>query len=133
MSRVYSSYDGERLPYLSRLVLGRLRFHWFHRGDGCDSVHDHPFDFWTFPLWGYWEYECLLDWNDEPIVFPVLSRYVAPFCLHDRKAEHTHRVRGRVTKSGQETSRSPWYKRWFFTIVWAGKRRRSWNFYDQEA
>jgi hypothetical protein len=42
--------------YLTRFILyiaGRtVRLHKFHRGDDERAPHDHPWDFWTFPLCG---------------------------------------------------------------------------------
>lgn len=45
--------DGE--PYLTRIWFWRLRLHIFHRGDADQDLHDHPWDFWTFPLTPYVE------------------------------------------------------------------------------
>lgn len=51
-----------RTLYLARLPLtpmtpwGQLLWHVFYRGDEDPDPHDHPWDFWTRPLWqGYWE------------------------------------------------------------------------------
>ena len=40
---------------MTRLWLGRLRMHIFHRGDKDPDCHDHPWDFVTFPLTSYVE------------------------------------------------------------------------------
>lgn len=41
--------------YMTRMWIGRLRLHVFHRGDEDPDPHDHPWDFWTFPLVPYVE------------------------------------------------------------------------------
>lgn len=57
-----SGRHGERTLYLARLPLtpmtpwGQLLWHVFYRGDEDPDPHDHPWDFWTMPLFqGYWE------------------------------------------------------------------------------
>ena len=40
--------DGSK--YMTRVWFGRLRVHVFYRGDADADPHDHPWDFWTFPL-----------------------------------------------------------------------------------
>ena len=88
-------------PYMTRIIIGRLRFHVFHRGDLDADPHDHPWDFWTFPLRSY----------VEEVAIPVggylsgdragesnfeLRRFVVKaFRWHFRPAEHRHRVLGR--------------------------------------
>lgn len=48
--------DGEHnTAYMTRYWIGRLRLHVFHRGDQDPDCHDHPWDFWTFPLTSYVE------------------------------------------------------------------------------
>lgn len=44
--------DGDHgTPYMTRAWFWRLRLHIFHRPDQDGDCHDHPWDFWTFPLW----------------------------------------------------------------------------------
>lgn len=87
-------------PYMTRLIIGRLRFHIFHRGDLDADPHDHPWNFWTFPLRSY----------VEEVAIPVggyiggprsgesnfeIRRFVVErFRWHFRPAEHRHRVIG---------------------------------------
>lgn len=44
-----------KTPMMTRIWIGRLRLHIFWRGDGDPDCHDHPWDFWTFPLTPYVE------------------------------------------------------------------------------
>src|SRR4051812_39357096 len=85
--------DGEHdTPFLTRVRLGRLRMHVFHRGDADPDCHDHPWDFWTFPLTSYVE---------EVVDLATLRmrRQVVPAARWSyRPAEHTHRVLGRYDR-----------------------------------
>lgn len=105
-----------RTPYLTRVTLGQLKLHIFWRGDG-DDPHDHPADFWTFPLVGY--YEAYLT----PAGDDLAQRFVKPFRLHFRKAEHAHSVIGPSALDGAP-SRRP-----IVTITFWGKKRRDWGFW----
>lgn len=71
MSRWYL-YEGKRFE---------LHLNYFRRSD-FDVMHDHPFDFYTFPLWrGYWD-ETL--WG---------IKRVWPGWIYFRPSTHRHRVR----------------------------------------
>lgn len=94
------------------------RIHIFWRGDNDRAHHDHPNDFWTFPLIGYWEEVTDLE---RPDFFQVL--YVKPWRLHFRPAEYRHRVLGRKLIPG-------WFNG-FITIVREMPARRSWGFYPR--
>lgn len=54
-SVIYGKEDEHATPYMTRYWIGRLRLHIFHRGDQDPDCHDHPWDFWTFPLTPYVE------------------------------------------------------------------------------
>lgn len=100
-----------RTPYLTRVGLGPLRIHVFHRGDSDPDCHDHPADFWTFPLVSYLE----------EFIDPEgrrRERVVRAFRLHRRRAEFAHRVIGPASGPGQIAS-----------LVWWGRKRREWGFY----
>lgn len=98
---------GGDTPYLTRIILGPLRIHVFHRGDADPDCHDHPADFWTFPLVSYVE------------GFPDGStRIVKAFRLHHRRAEFAHRVIGPAGGQGQIAS-----------VLWWGRKRREWGFH----
>lgn len=115
-------------PYLSRAIWGPLRFHIFHRPDQDPDLHDHPADFWTFPLVSY--VEEFINKHGE-----LDARVVKAFRLHRRKAEHAHRVLG--PWDGQRLKIGRW-GRWealpttrhgqVATILWWGKKRREWGF-----
>src|SRR5690606_6991910 len=81
-------------PYMTRAWIGRLRLHVFHRGDEDPDPHDHPWDFWTFPLTAYVE-EVVEAAPGFTGLRQRRSRLVSAFRLHHRPAEHTHRVIGR--------------------------------------
>lgn len=112
-------HDGE--PYMTRFWFWRFRIHRFHRGDKDQDCHDHPWDFWTFPLTSYVE-EVLYPVRETVATVPTDGRYmvngetydlkagdtipmgppryytnteiVRAFRLHRRRAEHAHRVLG---------------------------------------
>lgn len=100
-----------RSPYLTRVIWGALRLHIFHRGDADPDCHDHPADFWTFPLVSY--REAYIDGRGE-----LQERIVRAFRLHRRRAEFAHRVIGPTAGNGQ-----------IATIVLWGKKRREWGFH----
>ena len=56
IERIYvPDENGVTSLYLTRLHLGHLFIHFFNRGDMDRHPHDHPWDFWTFPLTTYYE------------------------------------------------------------------------------
>jgi hypothetical protein len=71
-----------RLPY-------QLLLHTFYRGDEDPDPHDHPWDFWTFPLnrGGYLEYVMTSTGATE-------ARWVYGWQWSHRPRNHTHRVLG---------------------------------------
>jgi hypothetical protein len=96
--------------YMTRWVLGRLRFHVIHRDDQDPDPHDHPWDFWTFPLTTYYE-----EWYQmDPPVMTINE--VKRFKLHFRPAEYLHRVIGRP--NGKK----------IVSIVWTSKKKQDWAF-----
>lgn len=137
---IYGVHGEHSTPYLTRAWIGRLRLHIFHRGDADPDPHDHPWDFWTFPLTSYVEEETFrtsfyLDLNgqgDEPYV--VERNVVKAFRLHYRPATYCHRVLGRWTGQYFERHSPPlisvptWRLGKIVTIVWRGKGSRKWGF-----
>lgn len=113
-------------PYMSQLIVGRLRFHVFHRGDEDPDPHDHPWDFWTFPLVAYEEEVT------DPATGAVHQEIVTAFHWHHRQATYTHRVLWPLAHE----------EAWFGgplawvrivgkpipTIVWTGPKVRKWGF-----
>lgn len=124
---VDAEYD---TPYMTRLNIGRLSLHVFHRGDADPDCHDHPWAFWTFPLIGYVEEVVdpqVAEFTRDGVRFQASggTRYlnvVKPFRLHYRPATHAHRVLGR--HAGGEA----WRLGKIVTIVWKAKRSRAWGF-----
>lgn len=110
--------------WILRIACWELRLHKFFRGDDDRAPHDHPFDFWTFPLTTYSEevfplpeYDPLDGevWAAEPFM-----RHVRRFRAHHRPAYFRHIVHGRVDRKNKP----------FYTIVLARRRReRKWGFW----
>lgn len=100
--------DGDKgTPYMTRIWIGRLRLHIFHRGDSDPDPHDHPWDFWTFPLTSYVEEvaERLTPFPAPVVETPNGPRFaeikyaprrqiVPAGRLNFRPATHCHRVLG---------------------------------------
>ncbi len=97
-SVIYGKEDEHATPFMTRYWLGRLRLHIFHRGDQDPDCHDHPWDFWTFPLNSYVE-EVALPGRDlsiaKPLYFYKRRQIVPAFRLTFRPATHCHSVLGR--------------------------------------
>lgn len=103
--------------YQTSAWLGRLRLHMFHREDPGEAFHDHPWDFWTFPLVSY--VELVLD----PATGKT-SRHVVPaFRISFRPAEHAHRVLG--PWAGELERVAPGR---VITLCWRGRHRRAWRY-----
>lgn len=112
---IYGAHGEHETPYLTRVWIGRLRLHIFHRGDADPDPHDHPWDFWTFPLTAYVEEVANGDLADsarqgavrprrfgdmlflpDRSVHPARHIQIVPaWRWSHRAAEHTHRVLGR--------------------------------------
>lgn len=115
------SRDGRSL-YLTRVHLlparllggAGLYLHIFHRGDEDADPHDHPWDWWTFPLRSYFE-----DRYDRNAFGDI--KEVRGWRLHRRKAEHLHRV---IEPFPDAFRRQP-----LITLVWHGRKRRDWGFW----
>jgi hypothetical protein len=124
-NRVY--IDGK--PYLDRYIVylgGTLRAHRFWRGDDDTAVHDHPWDFWTFPLADYVEqYE---EFVEGTLSWRQYTRVVKAFRFNKRLAEFRHIVLGKLDKTSKWRliSKEP-----FWTIVVTKPRKRSWFFYPE--
>jgi hypothetical protein len=121
--------DGDHdTPYMTRIWIGRLRLHIFHRGDQDPDCHDHPWDFWTFPFTSYVEevatyssIKALADMQamredgltgdqiNEAIAggrkvgYALTKQIVPAWRLTFRPATHTHRVLGPYTGERPES------------------------------
>jgi len=133
-SVIYGKEDEANTAYMTRYWIGRLRLHVFHRGDQDPDCHDHPWDFWTFPLTSYVE-EILLP-NRFEGGYDRIRQIVPAFRWSFRSAEHTHRVISRARRAngpakGGVKYNGVWYvndRRPIVTIVWRSKDRRAWGF-----
>lgn len=100
--------------YLERwyfCFLGRtIRLHKFYRGDDDRALHDHPWPFVTFPLVSYLERVA-----EDKVNFVQALRF------HYRPASYKHMV----LRSSRPMTKP------FFTIVFAGKKQRSWGFWPK--
>lgn len=131
---IHGAHGEHRSPYLTRLWIGRLRLHIFHRGDADPDPHDHPWDFWTFPLTAYVEEVRLERCGRPPLVY---CQIVPAFRWSFRPAEHTHRVlgpAGGTSTLGIKYAPEIWGRLArvrqgrIITIVWRGPNRRQWGF-----
>ncbi|KAA3510128.1 hypothetical protein [Agrobacterium rosae] len=140
INTIYSVNDQPPSPYMTRVWIGRLRLHIFHRGDLDADCHDHPWDFWTFPLTSYVEevvHPVDPDFAySEQSSFRIRRELVRAFQLHFRPATHCHRVIGRWNgawvlnwKSDNVDFTDPdTNDRRVITVVWRGKASRKWGF-----
>ena len=142
--RIYGQDGKYWTPYLTRVWIGRLRLHIFHRGDADEDCHDHPWDFWTFPLTSYVE-EVVngevarrlhgAGWASGFKDSLVRTReIVRAFKIHHRPATHSHRVLGAwdgtigpVEGLSYEAPRVDLAKQ-IVTVVWVSKPKRPWGF-----
>lgn len=104
--------------YLLRIMLtpmtrwGQLYLHIFYKGDPDTDLHDHPWDFVTFPLRGY--QEMVMDRAGGCTVEDV-----KPLRFHYRSCEYTHKVLPRDDR------------RKIVTLVWHGHYQRDWGFWTR--
>jgi hypothetical protein len=120
----YSRVGNGTTPYLDRYIMYvggiSLRLHKFWRGDDDRAPHDHPWDFWTFPLSTYIE--------KVPVYGPTWKypkydyNYVKALRAHKREAKYRHIVTGRA--DGKDTP--------FWTLVLAGRVKNKWGFWPHE-
>lgn len=133
LQTIYGAEGDHRTPYLTRLMLGRLRLHIFHRGDADPDAHDHPWDFWTFPLTAYVE-EVVEPVGAERSSFGRRLRLVPAFRVSARPATYTHRVIGRLNRRRPGSGPVDCFglarvdAGKIITIVWIGTSRRPWGF-----
>lgn len=134
-STIYGA-DGEHdTPYLTRLCIGRLRLHIFHRGDADEDHHNHPWNFWTFPLTTYVEDVAKNRPGSRYASYICERKVVKAFRLHFRPAEYTHRVIGKfhryseygipITLDDVMWGAKP---QKIITLVWRGKGEQDWGF-----
>lgn len=150
-SVIYGKEDEHATPYMTRYWFGRLRLHIFHRGDQDPDCHDHPWDFWTFPLTPYVEEVAepytVADYADEhdPAELGVTPRkwkkrrqIVPAWRLSFRPATHCHRVLHRMRRINPKIEKGymPDDKGNYYvdnpgaiiTFVWRSADKRKWGF-----
>lgn len=136
---IYGIEDEHDTPYLTKIGAGRLFLHIFHRPDQDPYMHDHPWDFWTFPLTNYVEEVPLLRSNGSPVWFENTRRVVRRFKWHFREAEYRHKYLGKWDTShcvfrmeGDEEVRPHTKPGRAYTLVWQMPKRRKWGFWKVE-
>lgn len=116
------------VKYLERwiLYLGgcNLRLHKFFRGDDDRAPHDHPFNFWTFPLTSYWEKvpvgKRAGSVGSAGFEHALRNNFVQRWRIHYRPATYQHIVECPIGSHA-----GPWW-----TIVFATYQQgRKWGFY----
>jgi len=109
--------------YITRIRLtpttpwGWLQLHIFSRGDTSEDLHDHPFDFWTFPLHNYAE-EVGARVGKR---FIKIVNFVERFRWHYRLSTYTHRVIGRTPVGLNDP---------LWTLIWRTHKYREWGFFE---
>jgi hypothetical protein len=133
---IYDEVGESRTPYMTRAWIGRLRLHIFYRGDNDPDPHDHPWDFWTFPLTSYLEdvttqlRDAVAEGRPEPSPrYQKRLQLVCAWRWHYRHAEYCHRVIGRAVERYKDDYKILPGK--IVTIVWIRKRDRRWGFLKQ--
>lgn len=114
--------------YLTRIFLmpytrwGQLLVHIFWRPDADQDPHDHPFDFWTCPIWaphGCWINRAFRRGYNESVLNKygfMCQNFVKAYRWTFKPAAHTHRV--------SVMNHFP-----VITIVWRKPRTRLWGFW----
>lgn len=123
---IYGREGHHRTPYLTRIRAYGIGLHIFHRGDEDPDPHDHPFDFWTFPLTPYVEEVY------DPKANTIQRQVVPAWRWTFRPAEHCHRVIGRFSGDDEYTgfATAQTDERKIYTIVVFQKHRREWGFWQ---
>lgn len=146
---IYGREGEHHEPYMTRIWFGRLRIHIFYRGDNDPDPHDHPWNFWTFPLTPYVEEVVekaptgvmLLTMPPKPeTVYRTRRQIVPSWRWSFRPSTHCHRVIGRLDKRHGIEVMNNHELRYFpdelrilegrkiITIVWRGGEGRKWGF-----
>jgi hypothetical protein len=132
-STIYGRDGDHMTPYMTRLWIGRLRLHIFHRGDADPDPHDHPWGFWTFPLTPYKEEIAvphLPEGNsvEHPVgetVYALYDNIVPAFAWTYRPASHTHRVIGHADGSAKKLITFVWREKEDPDVSWGFLKNRN--------
>ena len=136
IKRVYGRDGQYSTCYLTRVKLtpktrwGQVYFHIFHRGDNDRDFHDHPYDFWTFPLRTYYERVLDLDTGRSTL------NAVEAFRWHFRPAEYAHVQIGAaryrwVERTPGHNIRECIFGGWSASFVFHHSTRRVWGFWER--
>lgn len=114
--------DADRV-YLTRYIIFQserisIFLHKFSESD-YDDMHDHPWDFYSFILWGGYNEQTPLKNRDGSESRYRNNEFIKPGRLIFRKAEHIHRV---VLREGNK-------KAW--SLVVTLKKRKKWGFFTK--
>jgi len=123
--------DGKETLYLRRFFLTprwkwQLLLHVFYRGDEDPDPHDHPWDFWTFPLGRHGYVEEEMSSYGYSLLFHVPGRRWT-----FRPSSHIHRVVGPV----DPTSEMPSVGRDLFpmaTLILRTRAHGTWGFWVRD-
>lgn len=99
---------GNNELYLTRIELmpmsrwGQLCLHIFHRADAPSmAYHSHPYDFWSWGFWGWYQEEFLCPIDGKPKWFRtkkgpkerIVGMWsIKPFRVVEHRAEHAHKI-----------------------------------------
>jgi len=137
---IYGVDSEHDTPYMTRIRFGTpdgasLRLHMFHRGDADRDPHNHPWNFWTFPLTTYIEEETF---SDDIVINAKKRNIVRAWRWHYRPSSHLHRVlaRGKERAIMREQDDGGWLpgKQWqlvpgiAWTIIITGPKINAWGF-----
>lgn len=129
MSVGVETFYGTAGPYLTRVSLGPLCIHVFHRGDEDEDPHDHRRAFVTFPLTSYVEEV----YRHGPVGREVL-RVVRAWRPHWRGRTFTHRVLGRWSGERDWFTRAPAPVcddgQIATVVLWIGRKGPDWGFWQ---
>lgn len=101
--------------YMTRVWFGRLRLHIFHRGDNDPDCHDHPWDFWTFPLTPYVE-EVAEPIRDAMAEYPVVEKVLAGYDSDGHPEYIEHMTMGTPTRPQRYYKRRQIVPAWRWTF-----------------
>jgi len=113
--------DDQRVVWLRKLTVGSWDFNVYYRGEDDEYPHDHPWDFWVFPLQDFLEEVHVPRRREREL------RVVKAWRWHFRRATHVHRIVG-ATKSENGNVLYDRAGR-FVTITKRERKYRDWGYW----
>lgn len=107
-----------RVKLMPATSWGQLYFHIFRASEHNMPMHDHPYDFKTFPFRDYVEHTTLLG---PPYDMRRVVNIVRAWQLRSVPAEYVHVVVGPLRGTFP-----------FYTLFWQGPQRRKWGFWHAD-